>query len=38
MLLNERHLRLSQPAPGQVDDLSFFDYLNQFCFLLIKFH
>ena len=23
---------------GRVDDLSFFDYLNPFCFLLIEFH
>ena len=23
---------------GRVDDLSFFDYLSPFCFLLIKFH
>ena len=33
--LNERATSLER---GRVDDLSFFDYLSPFCFLLIEFH
>ena len=32
------HTYISHLQRGRVDNLSFFDYLSPFCFLLIEFH